>query len=157
MTAKGHLGLKALPAGFLVHPEKYWLGASPDAWIVDPSLVCVNPNGIAEFKCPYSKRDHSPSDACKDPNFYCSMVRDGCIQLKRNHSYYHQVQLQLFAAHDKCHWCDFCIYVNGQVAVERIFPDLQWQSTICPQLDNYFFSHILPELVCPKFKPSYYL
>ena len=35
-----------------------WLAASPDAKVVDPSFQ--PPNGIAEFKCPFSKRDKSP-------------------------------------------------------------------------------------------------
>ena len=68
MNANGHIGLSTR-SGFVVHPETGWLGASPDAWIHDPS--CESPNGIAEFKCPYSKADMSPNEACEDPSFYC--------------------------------------------------------------------------------------
>ena len=68
--AYGHIGLSTRRSGFVVHPEKGWLGASPDAWIHDPS--CESPNGIAEFKCPYSKADVSPNEACEDPSFYCT-------------------------------------------------------------------------------------
>ena len=59
MNANGHIGLSTRSSGFVVHREKGWLGASPDAWIHDPS--CESPNGIAEFKCPYSKVDMSPN------------------------------------------------------------------------------------------------
>ena len=43
--------LTASDSGFVVHFDKYWLGASPDAWVIDPSVE--DTNGIAEFKCPY--------------------------------------------------------------------------------------------------------
>ena len=37
MQTHGHPELKASLSGFVVHPEKEWLGASPDAWVTDPS------------------------------------------------------------------------------------------------------------------------
>ena len=55
--------------GFIIHPTLGWLGASPDAFVTDPHS-CL-PDGIAEFKCPYSKREMTPIDACQDPKFYC--------------------------------------------------------------------------------------
>ena len=151
----GHIGLQTGSAGFVVHPEKGWLGASPDGWVVDPSAGVAS-NGMAEFKCPFTKADVSPEEACKDDTFYCTMV-NGDLQLSRSHSYYHQVQLQLYVAAHLSHWCDFCIYTTRGVAVERIYPDSRWQETFVPKMDNYFFEHMLPELVNPHHKPSYYL
>ena len=80
---------------------------------------------------------------------------DGKIHLKRNHGYYHQVQLQLYVVSDCCKWCDFCVYATKDVAVERIYPDQEWVSYVCPQLDEYYFDHILPEVVAEQHKPSY--
>lgn len=136
MQLHGHPGLKTTRCGFVVHQEKCWLGASPDAWVTDPSANAVS--GIVEFKCPYNKAELTPEEACKDLEFYCSMV-SGNLHLKRNHSYFHQVQLQLYVASDLCDWCDFCIYTTHGVAVERIYPDSVWQQTECPKLDSYFF------------------
>ena len=68
MNANGHIGLSTRRIGFAVHTEKGWFGASPDAWIHDLSCEC--PDGMAEFKCPYSKADMSPDEACEDPSFY---------------------------------------------------------------------------------------
>ena len=155
MQHYGHQSLKTESAGFIVHPEKVWLGASPDAWVIDPSTGASR-NGMAEFKCPFTKAKVSPEEACKDIDFYCTMV-NGNLHLNRDHSYYHQVQLQLYVAAHLSHWCDFCIYTTCGVAVERIFPDSGWQQTVLPQLDKYFFEHMLPELVHPQYKPSYYL
>ena len=84
MVKCGHTGLDTYPCGFIVHHKKGWLGASPDAKVFDPS--CSTTNGIAEFKCPYSKQDQSPQEACKDPSFFCELV-NGTFELKRDHHY----------------------------------------------------------------------
>ncbi len=72
--------LTAHRCGFFVHSLKGWLGASPDAWIYDPSST--NPDGIAEFKCPYSKADIDPHEACEDQSLYCSLINNK-LHLKR--------------------------------------------------------------------------
>ena len=72
MLSIGHSGLTTQPIGFIVHPTKGWFGASPDAKVYDPSSH-ANCHGIAEFKCPYSKRDISPQEACQDPQFCCEL------------------------------------------------------------------------------------
>ena len=61
MKKDGHDGIEATRAGFVVHQRKCWLGASPDAWVTDPSVT--NPQDIAEFKCPYSKAFVHPREA----------------------------------------------------------------------------------------------
>lgn len=93
MRNHGHQDIATSPSGFIVHDSFGWLGASPDAYITDPISSC--PEGIAEFKCPYSKRDVDPLLACDDPSFYCTRSGDS-IHLKHTHAYYHQVQLQLY-------------------------------------------------------------
>ena len=39
MQTHGHPNLEAKPAGFVVHPIKGWQGASPDAWVTDPTCT----------------------------------------------------------------------------------------------------------------------
>ena len=67
MRGHGHPHLTVSEAGFIVHLEKCWLGASPDAWIIDPSAECVT--GLAEFKCPFIKADMLLEEACQDSKF----------------------------------------------------------------------------------------
>ena len=153
MHSTGHAGLATSDAGFVVHEEKSWLGASPDAWVIDPSVP--DSKGIAEFKCPYREAEMSLEEACQGPEFCCCMV-DGKISLKRSHCYYHQVQLHLYVASNICYWCDFCVYTTKDVGVERIYSDDRWVHHICPKLDEYYFDHILPEIVAQKHKPSYF-
>ena len=149
MQSNGHPGLHTEKDGFVVHPEKCWLGASPDAWVIDPSVSCSF--GIAEFKCPFSMAKNT---VCNEESFYCSFI-NGRPRLERNHQYFHQVQLQLYVTGVK--WCDFCEYTLKAVFVERIDPDHQWQVDCVSKLDNFFFDCMLPELINPKCKPSYYL
>ena len=52
MEENGHHDIKCALAGVVVQPYKCWLGASPDAWVTDPSVL--DELVIAEFKCPYS-------------------------------------------------------------------------------------------------------
>ena len=91
MQMHGHPGLQGTISRFVVHHEKGWLGASLDGWVTNPSAN--NIRGILELQCPYSKADESPEKACEDVSFYCSLVNDK-LKLKRNHAYYHQVQLR---------------------------------------------------------------
>ena len=65
----------------VVQPYKYWLGASPDTWVTDPSVP--DEQGIAEFRCPYSKAFVHPYKACEDADFCCSII-DGNIRLKKH-------------------------------------------------------------------------
>lgn len=69
MNSHGHPGLFISKSGFIIHNEKGWLGASPDAWVSDPSVI--HENGLAEFKCPFSKAKILVEEACKNPDFYC--------------------------------------------------------------------------------------
>ena len=135
MKCHGHANLEAQPSGFFVHPDKGWLGASPDACVFDPHAAEVN--GIAEFKCPFLKADVPVEVACEDSLFYCSMSSSYGLRLNRLHQYYHQVQLQLYTS--GISWCDFCVYTTKNVAIERIYPDFKWQQEQVPKLDSYFF------------------
>ena len=153
MKTNGHPRIQIQACGLLVHPIKGWLAASPDAQVNDPDVF--SPFGIAEIKCPFSKADVTVELACKDALFYCTMDEDKNLKLARNHQYYHQVQLQLFTL--GASWCDFCVYTTKGIAIERIYPDAQWQQTAIPNLDSYFHEQMLPEIVCPQLKPKYYL
>ena len=86
MNSHGHPGLQTARCRFVVHLEKGWLGASPNDWVTDPSMNACN--GIVEFKCPFTKAETYPEEACKDDGF-CSTVVDGEVKLKHHHAYYH--------------------------------------------------------------------
>lgn len=49
------------------------------------------------------------------------------------------------------------VYTPVDVATERIYPCKEWQSTYIPELEDYYDRYMLPEIVNPLFKPSYFL
>ena len=140
--------------GFIIHHDRGWLGASPDGRVKNGA--CNQRDGILEVKCPYSKREVSPEEACSDSNFYCELVNSK-VQLKKTHSYFHQVQLQLYVGADLYDWCDFCVYTCKGMSVQHILPDFKWQEESIPLLESFFDDYMLPEIVLGKYKPGYYL
>ena len=53
MNSHGHPGLTMSEAGFIIHEDKCWLGASLDAWVMDPSVVKIY--GLADSNVPLVK------------------------------------------------------------------------------------------------------
>ena len=84
--------------------------------------------GMVEIKCPYSKREMTPEEACGDSLFCCELVD-----------------------------ADICIFTCKGIAVQRIKPDHDWQKKHIPELESYFDDYIFPELASPQHKPNYYL
>lgn len=123
----------AVSKGFLV------LGATPDAKIVDFGCsVCF---GLAEVKCPHTKFNATPLDACFDPTFFMEKIRENKCRLERDHAYYAQVQGQMGITGAK--WCDFIVYTSKGLYVEGIeFDAVFWQELRSKLLD-YYFEHFL--------------
>ena len=55
--------------GFFVNEMYPWLGASPD-FLIHDEYEDVCPFGLGEVKCPFSKKDQTIKESCKDPNFF---------------------------------------------------------------------------------------
>lgn len=140
----GHPDLFAAQSGFIVSSDYPVLGASPDASIYDPS--CNEPYGFAEIKCPFTHRERSPVEACKQPSFFCDLVNEQ-VTLKQNHRYYAQVQGQM--AIGERPWCDFVVFTTKGISVERIkFNQLYW-SELCKKLLEFYDCCVAPEIIQP--------
>ena len=136
-------------SGFVICKEYPFLGASPDAVVYDPTFR--DSFGLAEVKCPYSSKHLTPSQACEKKDF-CSELKevDGnqLVQLKRNHKYFFQIQGQMAVTGRS--WCDFIIYTEKGLAVERIlFDDELWKTEMLPKLIDFFDNCLAPEIVSP--------
>lgn len=110
-------------AGFYVHPEFDWLGASPDGFI--------GADGMIEIKCPYSLRDKA------EPEFK---------RLWSQPHYYAQVQAQLAVTGRT--WCDFYQWGPHGTKTERVTPDSAWWNDNLPKL-RAFYERYLAELDNP--------
>ena len=62
----GHAGLLAVNAGFVVCEEHPFLGASPDAYVNDPTST--DQFSLAEIKCPYKYCNLSPESSAMNSN-----------------------------------------------------------------------------------------
>ena len=76
-------------SGLVIHPDSPHLGAS-----LDGVVNCSCRAGVIEVKCPYSCTDKSFLEATNDSKFSLKSVGGDC-ELKSNHCYYYQVQLQM--------------------------------------------------------------
>ena len=77
--------------GSAVNPSLPWLGASPDAVVIDPPEYSV---GLLEIKCPYTHRLSTVEEATSDPNCFAEMY-NGKVILTHSHKHFYQVQGQM--------------------------------------------------------------
>ena len=142
----GHTELVAVKAGFVVCEKHPYLGVSPDASVHDPS---VNEQfGVAEITCPYKYRDHSPEDAAVSSDLCCSLSDEKELHLKHTHQYYSQIQGQMAIRERK--WCDFIVYMNKGISVERIgFDSKFWVDELLPELIQFYDCCLCPAIVSP--------
>ena len=125
----------------MINTDYPYLGASPDGLITD--ATSPDPNGILEIKCPFKYRNLDPVEAAKNKDFCCEL-KDGILALKKQHNYYYQVQGQMAIA--SRNWCDFVVYSNDKVSVERIpFDENQWMNML-PTLKNFYIKGLVPIL-----------
>ena len=132
--------------GFTICHQYPFLGATPDGGVYDPAEL-KHPFGLLEVKCPYSHKEHTPTEACSDSKFCCES-HDGKIQLKNSHSYFCQIQGQMAIC--KREWCDFVIYTTKGIAVNRVhFNEEFWSNQLLPCLIKFYTKCIAPEIVSP--------
>lgn len=124
--------------GIVVAPSVCWLGVSPDRKIYDESAK--DKYGLMEIKCPYSYREKTPTEALNDKTFYVELL-NGVPKLKRIHPYYLQIQGQMGVT--GASWCDFVVYFQKGLIVERVqFDELLWQEVL-EKLTNFYFKTLI--------------
>ena len=143
----GHSDIMVTASGVIINPDYFFLGASPDGAVYDPSNP-EQPYGFLEVKCPYTVRNQSPSEACATSGFFCTLEASGELKLRESHQYYAQIQGQM--AIGERPWCDFVVYTSKGASVQRVaFNSNFWSDKLLPKLISFYDSCILPELVSP--------
>ena len=148
--ASGDVGLYCCKSGFVISKEYPFLGASPDAVVHDPHSR--DAFGLAEVKCPFPCRSVTPFEACSSPGFCSSLTSNSngerTLQLRCSHIYFAQIQGQM--AITERNWCDFIIYTEKGINVERIrFDEHYWKQELLPKLTPFFDNCFAPEVVSP--------
>lgn len=113
------------PCGVVVSPQAHWLAATPDRKVYCPQR---NPMfGLLEIKSP-------DTDNLRSLKYL--KETDGEFELKKNHNYFFQVQMQL--AVTGLEWCHFFVWLENDFHLETIhFYALFWQSAK-NKLDMFF-------------------
>ena len=122
--------------GLVIDYANYVLGASPDAKIIDTSEA--NPYGIIEIKCSEEYKENDPRDICFISKNPCIELIENQICLKKTHSYYDQVQMQLALTTQS--WCDFVLYTNKGLVIDRILYDEKHWYDLREKLLNFYLT-----------------
>ena len=143
----GHTGLLVEEAGFVVCEQHPFLGASPDAYVNDPTAA--DQFGLIEIKCPYKYRDCLPEEAARNSDFCCTLASDRrSLQLKSSHEYFCQVQGQMAITNRQ--WCDFTVYTKRGISIERIRFDSEfWINNVLPKLIEFYDMCFCPAIISP--------
>ena len=80
--------------------------------------------------------------------FFLRRGEDGELHLPQEHHYYAQVQGELAVTGRE--WCDFVVYSNGEVVVDRIFADLDYCKILKQKLEEFYVRNIIPEILSGK-------
>ena len=77
---------------------------------------------------------------------FLRVTEAGHLELKDNHQYFYQVQLQMKLCNAS--YCDFVVWGKNQgILVQRLFPDAEFINRALQQVENFVKRGILPELV----------
>ena len=44
-------------------------------------------------------------------------------------------------------WCNFVVFSNGSVIVDRILADHDYWTKMCNTLDEFYMQHVIPEIL----------
>ena len=146
VTREQHTKFAVQDSGLVINPKWPFIGASPDGIV---SCQCCG-KGTLELKCPFCHKGETIEDAVSlDKNFCLKSTANGKYELDVTHTYYYQVQTQLFVL--DVDYCDFCVCTfcgnSHGIYIERISRNSEFWDD-CVAKASYFFTFcILPELL----------
>lgn len=130
-------GVNVKPCGLFIRPDYPYLGASPDG--------VINIDTIVEVKCPYTGRNEKITPSRNFP--FLKSKEDG-LALKETHSYYYQVQGQMFLSGAK--FCFFVVYTFQDLKYFKVNLDVQYcQESLVPKLEM-FYENVFRKYVAKK-------
>ena len=122
--------------------------------------VCCG-QGVVEVKCPFCVSEMSFQEAAAGVSSFCLERLPGDkLQLRLDHAYYYQCQLQMFVTRRS--FCDFVLWSPKELHIERIALDVAMIQQSVPVAEKFWKLCVLPELLgkcytrkqCPKVPPS---
>ena len=127
-------------SGMVIHSDKQWLSVSPDGLVKDGDHTLK----VLKVKCPYTMRDGMSIQELATRSTSFLTVNESAMQLKRNHSYYYQVQMQMFVC--GVSHADFIVWSPHETLIESIEYNAPFITQCLPALEAFYFKHYLPAL-----------
>ena len=145
LEIEGNLGepVEVRSSGLVVNVDKPWLSATPDG-----VLSTSDNTFLVEIKCPYTARDLTIAEAVVQLKSFCLEERDGVFKLKRNHTYFYQIQAQMYVSNIDA--CIFIVWTQREMFKEIIELDAQFMNLVVPKLEKFYFDHFLPALTAEQ-------
>ncbi|KAL4127211.1 hypothetical protein QTP88_011402 [Uroleucon formosanum] len=138
------LKIKITECGLFIHPEYFYLGATPDGLIGN--------DGILEIKCPSSSENMTPNEGIKNGKItFWKKDKEGvATEINKNHKYYAQIQGQLYITQRE--YCIIAFWTKKGLKTEKLFKDeIFWNEKMLPKLSQFYYNCLLPELIDPRY------
>ncbi|KAL4512608.1 hypothetical protein ABPG72_020445 [Tetrahymena utriculariae] len=129
--------------GLIVDKNYNWIAGSPDGIVYENN----NPIGCIEIKCPFSIKDKKISQYFHLTKFLEHDKQKNQIRLKRNHNYYYQCQGIMYLS--QLNWCDFVVFTQVDIKIERIEFDKVFFKDTLQILNSFFFKYFVLEHIFP--------
>lgn len=136
-----HTSFDIKESGLIISTSIPFLAASPDGIFNCP----CHGKGVIEIKCPWKHRNsHIDVAAALDDDFCLKLDTSvGNYYLPKTHSYYYQVQLQMFLA--KASFCLFVVYTTRETEYVVVHYDAALIETCVPVAAKSWKVNVLPE------------
>lgn len=128
-----HAKFQCSVSGLHISTKYHFLAATPDGVL---NCSCCG-KGVLEIKCPYNGRERTVRELAASDSACLSTV-DGTVMLKKEHSYYYQVQMQMLVC--EVGYCDFVLWTTKDFIV------LSMCKRMLDRCELYFKVVLLPEL-----------
>ena len=131
------------PSGLIVDRTNFIFSATPDGKVIDTSEKYIF--GILEVKCSEEYKDIDPADIPFISKTSCLKNIDGKLSLRKEHSYYDQITIQLALSTQT--WCDFIFYTSKGIVIDRITFDKEYWNVLSEKISKFYFDYMLDILI----------
>ena len=129
--------------GLVLDSVNFVLGASPYGKVIDSAETMKF--GIMEVKCSEEYKDFDPKSISFISKTSCIELVGNDLKLKKSHSYYDQVQLQLaLTTHS---WCDFVLFTLKGMVIDRVQFDPEHWKALKDKLLRFYFKYLLDAFI----------
>ena len=133
-----HNNFEIKECGLLLCHDASFIGATPDGIF---SCKCHNLNNLIEVKCPYSLRETLSIEDVDRSKFFI----DENDELRKNHKYYAQIQLQLHVLDvDICH---LVVWAPEWLIVVDVRKDGDFIKSMLSTFRKFYLENVIPELL----------